>query len=183
MLAPSGYQALTQYSGFSYTIPLLTVIQCTYLKAIGKDMKFLNTISGCIDTACCSGIIVCLSICSPVTWAQSNTPSSHTRAVPVAAKKHVETVPYQELLKVHFEYQEDGSRVYGKAVQVAVNGTDPRIGYFAKREDATTFVCLSGDKKLVANKSFKGIIQGVILGNDSYEGATVFQLKNCQIIK
>lgn len=146
-------------------------------------MKFLKNLSGCIETACYSGIAVLLASYLPLTQAQTNTPSPYTRAVPVAAKKHVETVPYQELLKVHFEYQEDGSRVYGKAVQVAVNGTDPRIGYFAKREDATTFVCLSGDKKLIANKPFKGIMQGVILGNDSYEGATVFQLKNCQIIK
>lgn len=146
-------------------------------------MKNLKTISGIIEIAFFSFIFVLLASYLPVTQAQTNTPSTYTRVMPIVAKKHVASVPYQELLKVHFEYQEDGSRVYGKTVQVAVNGTDKIIGYYAKREDEITFVCESGDKKLVTNKPFKGIIQGVVLGNDSYEGATVFQLKNCQIVK
>ena len=145
-------------------------------------MKSLKNLSELIETAFFSGIVVLLASYLPVTQAQTSTPSTNTRAVPALVKQQAATVPYQELVKLHFDYQGDGSQTYGKTVQVGVNGK-LAIGYFTQRSDEITFLCKSGDKKLTSGKSFKGVMQGVVVENDYYEGVTVFMLKNCQIIK
>jgi hypothetical protein len=99
-----------------------------------------------------------------------------------AAAGAVATVSYQELVKIQADGSGDPRKVYGKAVQVAVSGKG-EIGYFAKKSDAITFVCKSGDKTLTANKAMKGSIRGIVSESQNWEGATVYHLKDCKIVK
>ena len=141
---------------------------------------------------------------SAVAQAQTSAPATDVRAAPAATKQQaasaspapakvvvatapvaagaVATVSYQELVKLHADELGDPRKAYGKTVQVAVNGKGD-IGYFAKKSDAITFVCKSGDKTLTANKATKSTIQGIVFQSQPWEGATVYHLKECQIVK
>jgi hypothetical protein len=92
------------------------------------------------------------------------------------------SVSYQELVKLHADDSGDPRKAYGKNVQVSVAGKG-EIGYFAKKSDGIAFVCDSGEKTLKANKSFKGSIRGTVFQSEPWEGATVYRLKECQIVK
>lgn len=94
----------------------------------------------------------------------------------------VATVSYQELVRYHNDDNGDPRKAYGKTVQVAVTGKG-EIGYFAKKSDYITFICKSGDKTLTANKAYRGGIQGVVSKSDPWEGATVYYLTACQVLK
>ena len=92
------------------------------------------------------------------------------------------TVSYADLVKFHNGEDGEPQKAYGKTVRVAVSGKG-EIGYFAKRADAITFLCKSGDKTLRTNKAFKGSVQGIVSGSEGWEGATVYSLKACEILK
>lgn len=99
-----------------------------------------------------------------------------------AAAKAVATVSYQELVKHHADDAGDPRKAYGKTVQVAVTGKG-EVGYFSKRVDGVTFLCDTGNKTLTTNKGFKGNIRGMVVESQPWEGATVYRLKDCQIVK
>jgi hypothetical protein len=112
----------------------------------------------------------------------SPAPAKVVVATAPAASGAVATVSYQELVKIFADDSGDPRKVYGKTVQVAVSGKG-EIGYFAKKSDGITFVCKSGDKTLTANKATKGSIRGIVSDSENWEGATVYHLKDCQIVK
>ena len=91
-------------------------------------------------------------------------------------------VSYAELVRLHKEDSGDSRKVFGKTVQIAVTGKG-EIGYFAKRSDGITFVCKTGDKNLTALRATKTNIQGIVFESQPWEGATVYQLKECQVAK
>lgn len=93
----------------------------------------------------------------------------------------VASVPYQDLVKLHAD-SGDARSANGKTVQVAVSGKG-EVGYFAKKSDGITFVCDSGNKTLTANKATKGPIRGIVSTSEDWEGARVYHLKDCQIVK
>ena len=99
-----------------------------------------------------------------------------------AAPQGNSTVSYTDLVKFHNGEDGEPGKAYGKIVRVAVTAKG-EIGYFAKRADAITFLCKSGDKTLTANKVFKGSLQGIVSGSEGWEGATIYSLKACEILK
>lgn len=114
---------------------------------------------------------------------QSAAPSpSPSKVVAPTAPGGLATVSYQELFKYHNDDKGDPRKAHGKTAQIAVTGKG-ELGYFEKRSDAVTFVCDSGDKTLTANKAYKGKIQGVVSKSQGWEGATVYSLTSCQIVK
>lgn len=119
---------------------------------------------------------------TPKQQAAATSPSPEKVIAPTAsaAQGGIATVSYQELFKLHDNG--DPRKAHGKTVQVAVSGQG-EIGYFAKRSDAITFICKSGDRTLTANKAYKGRMQGVISDSQGWEGATVYSLRACQIVK
>lgn len=119
---------------------------------------------------------------APKQQAATASPSPAKIVVPTAqaAPGGAATVSYQELFKLHDNG--DPRKAHGKTVQVAVSGKG-EIGYFAKRSDAITFVCKSGDKTLTANRAYKGGMQGIVSDSQGWEGATVYSLTACQIVK
>lgn len=121
---------------------------------------------------------------APKQQSAAASPSPAKVVIPTApaALGGIATVSYQELLKHHNDDNGDPRKAYGKTVQIAVIGKG-EIGYFAKRSDGITFVCNSGDKTLTANKAYKGRIQGVVSKSQPWDGATVYHLTACQIVK
>lgn len=92
------------------------------------------------------------------------------------------TVSYTDLVKFHNGEDGEPQKAYGKTVRVAVTAMG-EIGYFAKRADAITFLCKSGNKTLRTNKALKGSLQGIVTGSEGWEGATVYSLKACEVVK
>jgi hypothetical protein len=92
------------------------------------------------------------------------------------------SISYQELVKLHTDDSGDPRKAYGKSVQVSVNGKG-EIGYFSKKSDGIAFVCDTGDKTLTSNKATKGNIRGMVSVSQPWEGATIYHLKDCQIVK
>ena len=103
--------------------------------------------------------------------------SSIAKAAPVAVSA---TVTYANLVAYSLDDANQKTPV-GKSVQIGVTGKT-ELGYFAKKSDAVTFVCSSGDKILTGNKPAKGIVQGTLTKATGWEGSTVWTLKDCQFV-
>ena len=176
-------------------------VQAVFLSGIATLLAGCPTTQG-PSTGAQAGVMQARS--TTAAQAQTSAPATDMRAPPAATKQRVAsalpapakvvlatapsaagavaTVSYQELVKLHADDLGDTRKANGKTVQVAVSGKG-EIGYFAKKSDAITFVCNSGDKRLTANKATKGLIRGIVFDSSYWEGAIVYQLKDCQIVK
>ena len=88
-------------------------------------------------------------------------------------------VPYDKLVK---EAMGDATpRAYiGKSVTVNASNKG-EIGYYAKKADAVTFVCKSGAPELKKMKVKSAKFRGTIVSFQGWDGATVFELKDCAL--
>ena len=163
-------------------------------------MKFLKNQAKFFVTTFLVGIASLLADPLPLAQAQIGASATDMRAIPAAIKQQatpappaaekivstasdaVLTVTYLELLKIQSSTFDGDRQTYGKTVQIAVNGKGD-LGYFLKKSDAITFVCDSGDKTLTTNRTFKGTIQGVVYKSTGWEGATIYSMNKCQIVK